>query len=417
MDRDGALEHQTVVVREGIITTIGSAATVRAPAGATVVDGRGKYLMPGLGDAHAHLSTVGGGPALAELALQLFALHGVTMVRSMYTEPHHRSALHRVEGGVIIGPRTVLASPPFTGQTTPTPQLARDSVRKYRGDGYTITKILPGISRETFDTLVVESKQLGMSVAGHIPQGVPLQHALASRMTSIEHLDGFMEAMSPSSGGRGSGFFGLGVLDGVDESLIASLVEATRKAGTVIVPTEFEMELFVSRDSGSAHARRHEMRFVATGLLQQWSRQKDNFARGAGVSPERAARYRDVRRRLIRELQAAGVVIALGSDAFNLFNVPGPGVVDELETYVGAGLTTQLALRTATVNVARLLAMPNVTGTVTTGSVGDLLLLDANPLDEVGNVRRLAGVLLRGTWHDRVTLEQRRRSLEAERPS
>ena len=416
MDRDGVIEHQTVLVRDGVIATIGPAATVRAPAGATVVDGRGKFLMPGLGDAHAHLSSVGGGTALAPLALQLFALHGVTMIRSMYTEPHHRSAVKAVEDGEMIGPRTVLASPAFTGQTAQTPQLARDSIRKYRSEGYTITKILPGISRETFDTLVAESKRLGMSVAGHIPQAIPLQHALASGMTSIEHLDGFMEAMNVSSGGRGSGFFGLGVLDGVDESLIPSLVEATRKAGTVIVPTEFEMELFVSPDSGSIHARRDEMRYLSAGFLQQWSRQKDNFAKGAGVSPERAARYRDVRRRIIRELQAAGVVIALGSDAFNLFNVPGPGVADELETYVGAGLTTQQALRSATVNVARLLALPNVTGTVTTGSVGDLLLLDANPLDAVGNVRRQAGVMLRGRWYDRATLDQRRRSLEAPRP-
>ena len=159
------------------------------------------------------------------------------------------------------------------------------------------------------------------------------------------------------------------------------------------------------------------MRFVATGLLQQWTRQKDNFAKGAGVTPERSARYREVRRRIIRDLHGAGVVIALGSDAFNLFNVPGPGVADELATLVGAGLTAQQALRTATVNVARLLAMPGVTGTMTTGSVGDVLLLDANPLDDVRNVRRLAGVLLRGTWFDGPALEKRRLSLEAPRPS
>ena len=416
MERDGALEHQTVIVRDGLVATIGPSATVRAPSGATVVDGRGKFLVPGLGDAHAHLSFAGGGTAFAELGLQLFALHGVTMIRSMYTEPHHRRALNRVESGEIIGPRAVLASPAFTGQTAPTPQLARDSIRKFREEGYLITKILPGITRETFDTLVAESKRLGMSVAGHIPQGIPLQHALASGVTSIEHLDGFMEAMNPASGGRGSGFFGLGVLDGADESLIASLVDATRKAGTVIVPTEFEMELFVSPDSGSAHARRDEMRFLATGLLQQWIRQKDNFTKGAGVTPERAARYRDVRRRIIRELHAAGVAIALGSDAFNLFNVPGPSVVHEMEAYVGAGLTPPQALRTATVNVAQLLNLPNVTGTVATGSVADLLLLDANPLDDVRNVRRSAGVLVRGTWYDRKALEQRRRSLEAPRP-
>jgi hypothetical protein len=406
MDRDGILEHQTVLVDRGSITVVGAVAAVAVPKGTAVIDGRGRYLIPGLGDAHAHLSTPGGGPLLAERALTLFALHGVTMIRSAYTEPHHREALRRVESGELIGPRAELVSPALHGGSAPNPQTARDSVRSYHRQGFRTTKILPGLTRETFDTLVAESKALGMKIAGHIPQGIPLQHALASGYTSVEHLDGYLEAMNPAPGAQ-SGFFGLGLLGGVDTTRLASLVRATRQAGTVVVPTEFEMELFATVDSGAVHARRPEMRYVAPGLLAAWIRQKDNFARGAGVTSAVASQYASVRRAIIRDLHAAGVPIALGSDGFNLFTVPGPSVFDELGVYVAAGLSTQAALATSTVQVAKLLGLPGVTGTIAMGSVADLVLLEGNPLADISNVRHQAGVMLGGKWLDRAELMRR----------
>lgn len=405
MNPAGVLPRQTVLVDGGRITAMGPVASVAVPAGATVIDGRGKFLMPGLGDAHAHLSTVGGGPALAERALTLFALHGVTMIRSAYTEPHHRDAVTRVERGEIIGPRTVIVSPAFHGGSAPNPQVARDSLRSYHRQGYRTTKVLPGLSRETFDTLVAESKALGMKVAGHVPQGIPLAHVLAS-FTSLEHLDGYLEAMNTAAGGQ-SGFFGVGLLGSLDTTRLPELVRLTRQAGTVVVPTEFEMELFITTDSGAVHARRPEMRYVAPGLVAAWTRQKDNFARGAGVTPEVAARYAGIRRSIIRRLHEAGVPIALGSDAFNLFTVPGPGVFDELDVYVKAGLSNEAALATATTRVAKLLDIPGVTGTIASGGVGDLLLLEANPLVDIANVRRQAGVMVGGRWFDRAELAKR----------
>lgn len=410
MDRDSALSLQTVIVNRGVITAMGATASTRVPSGATIIDGRGKYLIPGLGDAHAHLSTPGGGMALADRALQLFALHGVTMVRSMYTEPHHQAAKARVDRGETLGPRVLLASPAFTGQNAATPQVARDSIRKYHADGYRITKILPGISRQTFDTLVSESKRLGMMVAGHIPSSVSLRHALGSGITSVEHLDGYLEALDRSPG-RPSGFFGLGLLDSVDESRIQELVNLTRESGAIIVPTEFTMELFVTTDSGAVRERQPEMRFVDPALVAQWSRQKDAFTRNAGITPERSARYRDLRRGLIRELHKAGVPIALGSDAFNLFTVPGHAVLNELEIYVAAGLSPREALRTATVNVARLMGADNVNGTIAVGTAANLILLDADPLTDIRNVRTQAGVMLRGSWIERAEIERRLDSL------
>ena len=408
MDRDRVLEHHTVIVSGGRISAMGPNATTRAPRGATVIDGRGKYLMPGLGDAHAHLSTVGGGQGLAERALTLFALHGVTMVRSMYTEPHHLTARDRVERGELIGPRTMIASPPIAGQNTPTPDAARTNVRALRAAGYTLGKVMPGLSRATFDALADEAKRAGLQLAGHVPADVGLSAALASGMTSVEHLDGFLEALvSPGAGvtAAQSGFFGFGVLGAVDESKVATLVAEVKASGTVVVPTEHEMELFVSTDSGSTLAARPAMRYAPPDLVAQWTRQKDGFARGVGVTAERATRYRDVRRRLIRELAAAGVPVAVGSDAFNMFDVPGIGTFNEIETLVAAGLTPFQALTAATITVARLMGVDDVAGTIAVGKAADFILLDANPLGDVKHLRSQSGVMLRGRWFTRAELD------------
>jgi imidazolonepropionase-like amidohydrolase len=408
MDRERVLEHQTVIVSGGRITAVGPNARTPAPRDATVIDGRGKFLMPGLGDAHAHLSTVGGGQALAERALTLYALHGVTMIRSMYTEPHHLTARDRVGRGELTGPRTMLVSPPITGQNTPSPEAARTTIQALRTAGYTLGKVMPGLSRATFDTLAVEARKAGLQLVGHIPADVGLSAALAARMTSVEHLDGFLEALiSPTAGVSAAqgGFFGFGVVGVIDESKIPALIAEVKASGTVVVPTEYEMELFVSADSGGALAARPEMRYAPQALVAQWTRQKDGFARGAGVTPERASRYRDIRRRLIRELVAADVPVAAGSDAFNMFDVAGTGTFNEIETLVAAGLTPFQALTAATVVVARLMGIENDAGTIAVGKGADLLLLTHNPLADVKHLRDQSGVMVRGRWFSRALLD------------
>ena len=416
LDRERVLEHHTVVVRDGRITAIGPTRTTRPPQGAVTIDGRGKFLIPGLGDAHAHLSSVGGGQALAERALALYVLNGVTMARSMYTEPHHSAARDRVDRGEILGPRLQLVSPPIGGQNAQTPDAARAALAAHRVAGYTVAKVMPGLTRATFDTLVVEARRSGMRLAGHVPADVGLSAVLAAGFISVEHLDGFLEALiardATVTAAQG-GFFGFGVMHAVDEMLIPRLVADVKVSGTTVVPTEFEMELFASVDSGSALAKRTEMQYAPAALVAQWTRQKDGFARGVGVTPERAARYRDLRRRLIREMNAAGVPIAAGSDAFNMFDVAGFGTFSEMETLADAGLTPFQVLTAATVNVARLMGLEAEAGTIVAGKLADVVLLDANPLGDIRNVRRHAGVMARGRWMSRADIHSKLKEIAA----
>ena len=414
MDRERVLERHTVVVQDGRISAMGPTATTRPPAGAIVVDGKGKYLIPGLGDAHAHLSTQGGGQALAERAVQLYALNGVTMARSMYTEPHHSAVRDRVDRNELTGPRLVLVSPPIGGQNAATPDAVRAAVIAHRAAGYTILKVMPGLTRSTFDTLVAAARGAGVTLVGHVPSDVGLAGVLAAGFTSIEHLDGFIEALVPAPVSAGqSGFFGFGALAAVDEARIATLVSEVKASGTTVVPTEFEMELFTSTQGGTELAKRAEMRYVPAPLVAGWTQQKDGSARALGVTPERGARFRELRRRLIRELNAAGVPIAAGSDAFNMFDVAGFGMFAELEVLAESGLTPYQALASGTVRVAHLTGLDTIAGSIGVGRSADLVLLDADPLGDIRNVRRQAGVMLRGQWLSRQAIAARLTALAA----
>lgn len=402
MDSARVQEHQTVVVANGLVTSAGPVGVVRVPAGATAIDGRGKYLMPGLGDAHAHLSTQGGDTALAQRALTLYLLKGVTMVRSMYTESHHATVAARIARGELRGPRVVLVSPALHGGNARTPDAARDSVRTYAAAGYQQIKVLPGLSRVVFEAIAEEARRLSVPLVGHIPAAVGLDGALAGGFASIEHLDGFVEAMQRGGQSTGpSGFFGFDMLDGIDDTRASGVIARTRTAGVTVVPTLVSMEVYANADSAASMARRESMPYVPAALRERWAREKDGFNRGNGVTANKATRFREVRRRLVRDLHAAGVPIALGSDGFSLFNVPGFSTMDELEVLVAAGLAPFSALEAATVGVARLLQLPGVTGKIAVGASADLLLLDGNPLESISNVRRQAGVMSRGTWLSR----------------
>ena len=131
------------------------------------------------------------------------------------------------------------------------------------------------------------------------------------------------------------------------------------------------------------------------------------------MTPERAARYRDLRRRLIREMNAAGVPIAAGSDAFNMFDVAGFGTFSEMETLADAGLTPFQVLTASTVNVARLMGLESEAGTIEAGKLADVVLLDANPLADIRNVRRQAGVMARGRWMRQADIDSKLKEIAA----
>lgn len=410
MDRERTLPGQTVVVRGDRIVEIGPVAQVKVPRGGVRVEGRGKFLIPGLAEMHAHIPGGQAADAEVERTLFMYVAGGLTTVRGMLGHPRHLELRARAARGELLSPTIYAAGPSLNGNSIPDPAAAARAAIEQKRAGYDLLKIHPGVGRVVFDTLAATAHRIGIPFAGHVPAEVGLPRALEARYATIEHLDGYIEAMlrdgAPVGAGQ-SAFFGLNLGEHLDESKLPGLVEATRRAGVWNVPTQVLLENLALVGSSAELARRPEMRYVAPQTLAEWAQVKDKMLEETGSTPESARRTIEMRRRLIKALHAAGAGLLLGSDAPQIYNVPGFSTHRELESLVAAGLTPYQALETGTRNIARYFGSERQTGTVEQGKRADLVLLDADPLADIRNTARRAGVMVRGRWLPRAELERR----------
>lgn len=400
-DRERILEGQTVIVRDGRIAQIGPASKVKVPAGALKIDGRGKYLMPGLADMHVHLSSQ---PDLASQQLQLFLANGVTTVRNMIGKPEHLELRDRVAKGELPGPTIYTAGPPLLGNTVPTPEVAERVVVEQKKAGYDLLKVHEGLTPETYAAIVATAKRVGIPFAGHVTATVGLQRALDAQQTSIEHLDGYVQAMvaddSPVKPTGSQVVLGP-VLQHIDESKIPALAAATRKAGVWNDPTLTLFKLIVSDVTPEDLLKWPELQYVPAKMREAFAKQKQSAMDHPAPAGERQ-RYIELRNKMLMALHDAGAKLLIGPDSPQFFLVPGFGTHRELQSFVEAGLTPYEALEAATRNpgeyFAEVLKVPRDFGTVEVGMRADLLLLDANPLQSVANLSKRAGVMVRGRW-------------------
>ncbi len=406
MSSDTVIPAQTVIVRDGIIAEVGGVDGVPIPEGAQVIDGTDRFLMPGLAEMHAHVAEVGS-PDL-ERDFTLFVANGVTLVRGMLGRPSHLQLRQDLEDGKVFGPRLVTSGPSLNGRSVNSAEHARRLVANQHAAGYDFVKIHPGLKAAEFEALAEAANRLGMPFAGHVTIAAGLQRNLDMGMATVDHLDGYFEALLPPAsvglGGYG-GFFGAMLADEIDEEAIPAIARATAAAGTWNVPTQVLVEVRINDVPVSELRNLPEMRYVPKRTLARWAEAKATVIADRNFSPATAARAIELRRRLILELHRAGAGLLLGSDAPQVFNVPGFSIHRELDTLVAAGLTPYEALRTGTAAVAEFLG--SNTGIVAVGRAADLVLLDANPLEAIRNSRRIHGVMLRGQWLSSAALDDR----------
>jgi imidazolonepropionase-like amidohydrolase len=406
MDRDRLLQNQTVVVRGDRIAEIGPASRVKAPQGATVVTASGKYLMPALAEMHAHVPP---GDQVTdrqiERVLWLYARGGIGTIRGMLGHARHLPLRTRLNSGEQFGPMLYTSGPSLNGMTVPTPEAAVNIVEEQKAAGYDFLKIHPGIPRGAYDAMAERAHKLRIPFAGHVPADVGVLRAIEARQLTIDHLDGYVEAMVSKDKLAQPGLFGLGVIMHADESKIPELVKTTKAAGVWNVPTQILVENLVTEEDPDAMAKRPEIKYVESAQLTQWITMKKKAL--AETTPEQRKRYIDVRRKLIKALHASGAGLLLGSDAPQWWNVPGFSIHRELESIVAAGLTPFQALETGTRNVAAFFRQLDGTGTVESGKRADLLLLGANPLADITNTWKIDGVMIRGRWAARDEMDKR----------
>jgi hypothetical protein len=398
MDREGVLSNQTVIVENGRITYVGGPRA--APAGATVVDGRGKFLMPGIAEFHAHVPS--GGQAIhAHRTLSLYALAGVTTARGMLGAPMHLALRDSIAAGQLFGPRLLTSGPSFNGNSVTSPEQAMAMVRDQKAAGYDLLKIHPGVPRVAFDSLAATANRLGIPFSGHVPLEVGLDVAITAKHSTIDHLDGLVEAMYAGPApltAQSNGFFGLGIVGQLDTSRFQRIVDRVRASGVVMVPTQILTDNYANDATGDELTSLPEFKYWVPQQVANWRTTKNNLLSQSPVSREQRLAHIALRRRFIKALHSAGVPFLLGSDAPQLWNVPGFSAHRELVALVAAGLTPYQALQTGTVNVAKYMKEEGRSGVVRPGARADLILLDANPLQDIANSQRISGVVVNGRW-------------------
>jgi imidazolonepropionase-like amidohydrolase len=404
MDREHVLESQTVIVRDGKIASIGSAANAKVPDGAQRIDGAGKFLIPALSEMHAHIPPGAQvSDADIERTLFMYAAGGIGTIRGMLGHERHLAWRDRAAKGDVFSPIIYTSGPSLNGNSAPNPEAAIKLVTASKEAGFDFLKIHPGLSRETFDAMAATADKLGIRFAGHVPAAVGLERALDARMETIDHLDGYVEALA-GDGAPASQWFGVNLVDRADEKKIPDLVRKTKAAGTSMVPTQILLESSVSDEPLESMTAWPEMKYATPAQLEQWTASKTKFMQ---IPAGQRKQFVELRRRLIKALHDGGVPFLLGSDAPQIWNVPGFSIHRELQSLVASGLTPFEALATGTTSVAKFYKAEAARGTIAAGKRADLLLIDGNPLADIRNTSKISGVMLGGRWMEKTQIQKR----------
>ena len=417
MDSDRILRNQTVVVREGRITAVGPADEVAIPAEAQRIDGKGKYLLPGLTEMHGHVPVRDGSYTFADVSL-LYVANGVTTVRGMLGHPSHLELRKQIASGELLGPAYYLSGPAVSGNPRPWGELKTGEdgarvAREIKEAGYEAVKIHEGLAPAAYDGLMAAAKRLGLLTGGHVPNDVGLLHAIESGQGTIEHLDGYVQEMvTEDAPPPGPGLFQLGLLDYVDRTRMADLVARVQQAGVGNVPTLSLYKNILSLVDPDEQAQWPPMRYVPPQVLAQWVRVKKNrIANGSGA--ETVEKQLSVNRQLIKALHDAGATVYLGSDSPQIFQVPGFSLHEELRLMAEAGLTPHETLAAGTRASGEFLSKFDKFGLVKEGYRADLVLVEANPLEDLTNLERRVGVMADGRWFPAAEMQKRLNALAA----
>ncbi|MBX2924925.1 MAG: amidohydrolase family protein [Chitinophagaceae bacterium] len=410
MDSDKVLlPQQDVFIANGVITYVGNTGSQDAGEDALVIDGTGKFLIPGFAEMHAHVPGTDD-TAVAKKVLELYVLNGVTTIRGMLGHPQHLILRDEIKKGFFIGPRFYAGAPGLSGGTVKSVKEADSLVRKYKKDGYDFLKLLPGLSLENFNAIAKTAKEAGIPFAGHVSAGVGVWNAIAAGYASVDHLDGFVEAIVPGIEKIPEdkrGLFGLYIADKADFRLADTLIRSLQQNKIWVVPTQALAERwFTPVKSAEEFAREPEMVYMDEKTLNSWVQSKKNIMAAPLYDSAKVMALIELRKKLIKACADNNVGIVAGSDAPQVFDVPGFSLHQELKYMVDAGLTPYQVLQAATANVGKYFNDPNM-GVIKKDAVADLVLLNSNPLEDISHTTDMAGVFSGTSWLSRQAIDER----------
>jgi imidazolonepropionase-like amidohydrolase len=423
VETGGLHPSQTVVIEGPRMKAVGDSSQLATPKGARIVDGTGKFLIPGLWDMHVHAT----GPGVDRLFLPVLVANGVTGVREMFgTFRWYADARAMAKRGEIVMPRLVGSGHILDGK----PQIwqsvevadaaqARHAVDSLARGGAAFIKVYSRLTPDEFRAAADEAKKHNLSFAGHVPALVSVDEALSLGMASIEHLQMFTTACSSQEEAFRSalldavaspkGWDSAAVIQRVqlpmlpqtfDRDRCTALAKRVAASGTWMVPTVVVLHSTTHLDDPSLR-NDPRLQYIPEFFKTGWNPAND--FRFRAVTPEGwAARKRvfDEQLSILRILHDAGAKFLAGTDLSNPYLYPGFSLYDELAYFTKNGFSNLEALQTATINPARFLNATDSLGTIAAGKVADLALLDANPLVDIANVARVHVVIANGVLID-----------------
>lgn len=421
MDKERVLSHQTVIVRDGVLVEIRDVKRVRIPTGAQRIDGAGKFLIPGLTDMHVHLFTDDEFPdALAEDELRVMIAYGVTTIRLMTGTPEQLVLRKKSASGEILAPAIYAASPQFTGRKSTNAHLVtteaegRAAVVKSKQDGYDFIKVTTYLKPEVYEAIVDEARKQNIRVVGHADSRyVGLTRALKAKQ-QIEHLDSYLEALLPESSpvkGSVSDIYlynpkNWESLDYIDESKIPAIARATVQANPFVVPTLHLFKFTVGKGrTPESFLAQPDIRFYPQKTIDLWMGVSKRYLSTAAPI-EKREKYIAIRNKLVKAIYDVGGRVMAGSDTPEWLMLYGYTLHLEMIDLRDAGLSNYAALETATRNPALFFGTLDKTGTIERGKRADVVLLEANPLNDIANTQRRVGVMVKGKYYAQAEMDQ-----------
>ena len=433
-----AKPDMTVVIVGDRIAAVGKSGEIHPPKDAETVNATGKFLIPGLWDMHVHW--------YEKDYLPLFIANGVTGTRQMYGVPMFQQWRKEIEAGQLLGPRMLIASPIVDGPKPVWPGSiavanvaeGRQAVIEVKRMGADFVKVYSLLPRDAYFAIADESKKQGIPFEGHVPDSVSVEEASNAGQKTIEHLTGVLMACSSRetelrelalkaedqpSGARFSGPKYRErqqlALDTYSPERASTLFGELKKNHTWQCPTLTVLRSTAYADDPS-FTDDPRLKYIPRDIASSWNPKADPFLKNRTAEDwALSKKVFSKELEIVGAMNRAGVEILAGTDVLNPYCLPGFSLHDELQLLVQAGLTAMQALQAATLNPARFMGREKDLGTVDTGKLADLVLLDANPLEDIGNTKKIAAVVFRGQFFPRASLDEMLAKIEAlaSRPS
>lgn len=390
MESERILNSYTIMIKGNKIFKISP--NINIPKEATIIDGTGKYVIPGLIDMHVHIDSTN---------LIHYIANGITTIRNLNGDESHLKLRKQIIQGDVLGPRIFTTGPLITTPETrwkikAVPQSEEDArklVREQKQDGFDFIKVYDGISNVVYKAIIDEANNQKIPVVGHIPKEVNLAEVV-NGLKSIEHMEQIVYS-----------FFGFQY----DKTKIPNLINLFKNKNIYVCPTLAVQEIFMLNSKGefAKMLDNDEMIYVDKDIMDWWKYfSNPNNSNNHGGYISRSQEFYQFQLLLTYELFKAGVPLIAGTDSPNPGMVHGFSLHEELRNLVKAGLSPFEALKTATINASNFLGKGNQFGTIKEGMVADLVLLNENPFKDINNVKKQYGIFVNGRWYTKNKLEK-----------